>query len=721
VGVYVQKQLKLILEGYEKENSGFGNLFERAGIDVQNLNLPEQGAAAEEENMENEGEIASEEALRKFNVCIAIFSKFKISTPYSLASKMLTGEDSDTVIYSSDKRKLFQLLTTQIPWIHYGCQNEDEDFKFSFRNTLEANIFLEKNKVTPEEQVDMICEFIRLYGKEYQKNKYIDEELKKGLRQLLRMVGPNTNYPDYAKDGKEKDVYREILRELNRMIEELKNLRETYGVPDEDGSLVILEVSFMREYYGWKWDEVSGYNDTYRESGDKRWSVLLDYYSPKNYLERLGNLKRAIDIAVEKLKEIERRLINCNNFRDRRNLIDRRNSLTNEMVLCNLVAQEIHGQYKECCEELSTEVNKEWQELRFTLPYRDVFERMQEVIDSNPTNGYYYNTIMKAFLKEYNRSNIPKRSQMECLSEINLLIDPIDTGEIPNITNRGYGEYDELDKHILEIRQLASDYKVTIDDLDHKKCNFEDFYQMYDTMQEVNNPSAILFVCRQELSAENILKQHEALLPEQRKICTKVADFMQRDENMRCIERKPAAMAMLIRVVWMESSGFPLSNLKEANLPAMPVDKWKNLMSLCEQYEEIAKEAKKPSIMLIYALSVLQVTGSYGKCMAVLKRIGDKNFYSSYRMRVPYIYCNEQKEPQLYSGEIQKIDGNRGEILLHVSEKNVMAKFDLRNLTSKLMKNPPAIHTVLNGLELGLGYTGFSLYMEEGRKAKAGV
>lgn len=717
VGNYVQRQLGRIQAGYEKERAEeCNNIFTLAGIDLSSLNL--EGADTETE--EKSEEEKADYVLERFNICIALLSQFKISTPYSLATKVLTGSYGDSTIYNGDRRELFQLLTTQIPWIHFGRQSEDEDFKFSFRNTLEAEIFLQENEITPEKQMDIICELIRFYGMDYQENGYTDMEMKSCIQLLLRMIGPNTEYQDYAVSGKREGEHRQILKHLNLAIEELAKLRTVYDVPDEDGSFVNLEVTFMREYYGWKWDQIYGF-DVVLYSDQYRWDVFPEYFNKELYEKRLEYLAEAIHLAVKKLEMVELVLYSKTDMKDRRRMVERRNSLTNEMVLCNLAAEEIQTQYKDCCWHHQEEVAEEWKEARFVLPYHDIFKRMRAIIDSNPTNGYYYNTIMKVFKKEYGRKNLSEELKMEYLSEINMIIDPLDSGETPNVASRGSGDRDELGKHIVEIRQMAAGYTVTIHDLQERNGKYDAFYNMYDQMQEVNNPTAILFVCRQELQEKEILKQRIALTEEQRAVCAKVSAFMQQEDNMRCIETNPMAMAMLIRVVWMETSGLPLSNLKEANLVSMPLHSWRRLMDLCYQYEERAKGVEKPSIMLIYALATLQVTGNYMQCEEILRRIKEKDFYSNTRMRVPYIYCDAEKNPYLYTGKVIHVDGNKGLVSVNGLPRQLKVKFNVVNLGFFSAASMPKEGDVLGKLELGIGYTGFALYKEDGRKAKMGV
>ena len=73
---------------------------------------------------------------------------------------------------------------------------------------------------------------------------------------------------------------------------------------------------------------------------------------------------------------------------------------------------------------------------------------------------------------------------------------------------------------------MAVGYTVTIHDLRERSERWDAFYRMYDQMQEINNPTAILFVCRQELKEGDILKERKKLTKEQQAVCARVAVFM---------------------------------------------------------------------------------------------------------------------------------------------------------------------------------------------------
>ena len=86
-------------------------------------------------------------------------------------------------------------------------------------------------------------------------------------------------------------------------------------------------------------------------------------------------------------------------------------------------------------------------------------------------------------------------------------------------------------------------------------------------------------------------------------------------------------------------------------------------------------------------------------------------------MKVPFIICDENG-PILHSGYVLDTSGFNGYIKLsdvpqHLGGKNGV-RFHLKNLGPG--SRMPDKNQRLNNLELGLGYTGFSVYTKAGRE-----
>jgi hypothetical protein len=707
---YVLKQLERIEAGYETERKNNQvSLFEAAGFNPADFGLTKEDleASGEEEEMFD---------LDRFNICVALFSRFKISTPYSLAMHMLcrTSNGKENV-YSTTNRELFRVVTNEIPWIRYGGNDSSDDFTFSFRTSLEAEIFLEENKVSEEKQIDIICELIRLYGESYKANKYIDMNYAHNLQMLLRLIGPNTDYRNFQTGGKDNDSHKRILILFNRIIDQLQKLRTEYNVPDMDGSFANLEVTFMREYYGGKWDGIHGYE----RNVQRPWEFSEEIYSCESYEKRMQMLHAAVNIAVDKIEYLERRILNEGIISEKKHLCETRNALVVETVWCNLYAEDIQRDYLELCSIKKTEPEKSWSKMKFILPYRDIFKRMIQVINTDPTNGYAYNALFKLFLREYDRPSLGEKEKLQYLSEINMIIDMINSDDDMEIVNRGTNGKDELGDNMSRIKDLSGKFRMTINEIENRTTGNNPLYDLFDQMMEVNNPSAILFVCRQELESKKLLKIAEPLNKDQVECCIKVYDFMTKEENEKCIENNQFALSLLLRVAWMKFNKQPMFSAKECNLTYMNSKEWSLIERICSMYVQCAGENALPSIMLIYALATLQKTNDYAASNKILERINEGGFYSATRMRAPYMYCDENGAPIIFSGRVLSTSGYNGFIKVNGIPQNignnVGIRFNMRNLGKSVM---PKASDVIQNLEIGIGYTGFSVYTTEGRQRK---
>ena len=109
VNRYIRKQLSLL---GKKEDEVYNPLFEalkKAGIPLN-----------EEAQKTLEDDEVDVYDLDKFNICIAMFSRFKLDTPYSLALRMLCKNDND----------------------FFGKSGVYNDYEYNTSNKLMGNMFL---------------------------------------------------------------------------------------------------------------------------------------------------------------------------------------------------------------------------------------------------------------------------------------------------------------------------------------------------------------------------------------------------------------------------------------------------------------------------------------------------------------------------------------------------------------------------------------------------
>ena len=76
---------------------------------------------------------------------------------YILRSSL--GDSAYTEVYSAENRKLMKIITSSMPWILYN-PNADGVFCFYYRSSLEAQIFLTNSNISPEAEINMICDML---------------------------------------------------------------------------------------------------------------------------------------------------------------------------------------------------------------------------------------------------------------------------------------------------------------------------------------------------------------------------------------------------------------------------------------------------------------------------------------------------------------------------------------------------------------------------------
>ena len=736
VGRYVQNRLNKILSNINESNLLMNNCstnieelletLETADDDEFDYDLYEE--LNEQKAYSEEMDPMQRKGLDRFNTCIALFSQFKLSVPYNVAIKMLGVEEWDDVVYSTKSRKkdLFLVLTQSMPWIRYGRNGEEGDFVFRFRNPLEARLYLEEGASEQpiektKEQLEIIVRLMEMYGEDYRNDGYEDMEFKKSLLDLLKLIGPNTVFPEFKKNGKRYQEHWEMMASLEIILDELKVLRNKWKVPDYDGGFAIAEISFSREFYRQSWDRnVRGKESTERDAWDIEQAEYI--YSKEKYEKRLKNMKESLELAMKKVEEIEMLYRQGNEaltvYGGIGQIQRTRNNLINEMVLGNIQANNLEKKYFRYCREIiKTEPNKAWENGTFTQAYKDIFKRMQIVINSDPSNGHYYNTLFKRFQQEYDNSEVQQEKKLEYLAEISNMADMAESNELINKGEPG----DDVDTRIAWIREEEDRFEVSMEEVLKGKDSY--FYKMFQHMLEKQNPAGLLFVCRKELKKgdSSLLQIQEDLSQEEKNKCRKIMEFLQRPEYEACVLENTASLVMLIRVMWMAYSGKPMTGKKECQRIGMEISQWEQLQKLCKKYVDMAGERSMPSIVLVYALATLQVTKSYRQCWKIMGEIKEKNFYKEDRMKTPYIFCNEKGEPYLYTGRVLGVKIPNAivkvnEMQFPGSEKGILLYIGRYN--TEISKG--RIFDKYTPLELGIHYTGFKMYIKESRMTKVG-
>lgn len=645
--------------------------------------------------------------LHRFNTCVALFSRFKIEVSYSLAMQMLKPKDTYLDDFSVDyDPALFDLMTTRIPWLRYGLSKNGNDYAFSFRNALEAELFLTRNKVDGKQQVDLLCDMLEVFGAYYQKYHYLlDTTLASNLQHLIRLMGPNSQYPPFRTDKLYE--HKDILRNLECIIELLEDLCVNQQLPDPDAGFATILTTFSREYYGKKWNSIYGPDS-------------LSAYTPEKYLYRISKLNSTLEYARKKIDDLEFMIKDLRSGSEKKHYSDQRNGLVVELTYCDILLKKLQREYCDKCNKLGVSVSAE--SVSFcSLSYREVYSLLYHVILNNPSNGHAYNALFSSFEEMYEHSSYSEPQKLQYLSEIKLIAD--DCGSI-DIKSRGADERDEIREHLQKISQYSNRYKISIDDIHNGTVN-PAFNILYQNMIEANSPAAVTFVCQQELEKADIDYTTTYLSNYQLTICNKVMHFMQEDINATCVAGNYYAQNLLLRVTWMYYTGSALKDSPECQLIKLSYEKWEHIKTISSHCIACANQKAtgkvKPLIVLVNALATLQTTNDYHKCVRIINSLNEDQFYFSPRMKVPFMICNET-EPVTYDGYVAEINGMNGRIILANVPSPLAGKAGIRFHLSNLGLQAKRIAKGqrLDGLELGLGYTGFSVYSTSGREFRGG-
>ena len=138
-------------------------------------------------------------------------------------------------------------------------------------------------------------------------------------------------------------------------------------------------------------------------------------------------------------------------------------------------------------------------------------------------------------------------------------------------------------------------------------------------------------------------------------------------------------------------------------------------------YNELAGDNKQPLIILIFALSTLQINdlseGGFQAAFDILETIDESMFYQR-RMWTPFMLCDANGVPYEFTGTVLSTKGINGFIRVNGvplrMRNDVGVRFRQYNLGKRI--EMPAPNQFLEGLELGLGYTSLSVYTAAGRR-----
>lgn len=690
---YFEKKLK---ELYDKKSSSISNnlggmfpeLFEAFGV------IPEINAQKTDEYPHH--------AFDNFQTCIAMFSQYSINVPRTLAISMFNSSIDPSVYYSSDEYEcnLERFLTQSIPWI---CYKEIEgSFFFSFRNTREAILYIDEKFVGETQNDDYLGFILSLLEHYSQHFTCSDPVVVDALTELLREIGPNAQ--NWNQHRRNNIFISYIKQNLDKIIEKMERIIN-HNL-DCEYKLTLNMITFRREYYYCQF--IKNEQETDLSKRKKNYEFVLD---------GLCKTVMRCDSTLDKLNN--QRYHNHN----------QEAQIINEKVQCNIRSKEILDDYKDFCQKNDLEILSHWKKTQFFSGFEDMFTALETVIYSYPTNGFYYNSLFKLF-KKWNRNQNDRLPYYGRLAAI------VELRDAHEVINTGANGCDELGQNIAEFYQ--SIHKgfdmITIDHIqDDNNQDIADFRQKFDASLNNGDPSYIWLICYNELIICNVISEKKRyklehwLTKEQRDTCKKVFEFMRLHYSI--VKNDFSTLQLMFRVYWLHAVGSEPQVIhnheNECRLTRFNTEQWKQINAIAWDYCRLCDEKKilgQPFMHYIHALSTLHIMFNqegFKECDRLLKG-RNENGFSSYerRMYTPFVLCNEDGEPIVFSGSVKNVKNEKsGTMSVRIPDVGTV-DVEVRCTNIGLTRMPEVERgkkspEIMDNLVLGISYTRFQIYTKE--------
>lgn len=650
--------------------------------------------------------------LRAVDIRVAMFSQFeRLEVPYSYIKNILKAGQSgwDNVAYSSsgDDEELFRLITTKIPWLKCG-QNVRGEFTCSFRNPLEAEMFLANHNATPAEQVKILEDMLGYY---YDCMYYLDPIsplFVKNLGKLLRNMGPNTKHPAFLSEGKREQEYLLISQKMRYDSQILKILEDICNLDTEvDMHFVCDYITFVREY------------NTPKSSAD-----CISYDS-------LRELKKAADIAYRYITEKRDRNYANNDF-DRPNKRGGRSrsdgildTLRVEWVQCHrLISQYWIDYQNETPENLWCNEAKEWTADKYRDEYEKIYRYMSTVLDSDPHKGMYYNILFQSFLQMYDKFSEEYQREAKVPLQRHL-----DDSEYYDLEHTKSDSASKLRQHSKQITEKLNDTEYTVDAISiyesareaGQEIPLEGLIKAYqddyeNTLKRLD-PTILILACRRELYNSGVLARPEkigdteVITDAMKTASSKVRQLLEKHYS-QCVETSNYGLWLLLSAAWMEFSNGSIISRSTLRQSALTADQWTKIYKWSSKYCASMGSKAKADACLLYALSSFYVV-SFDECLKILERytlpIED---VGSARQHHPYRLCKWDKDerssiPRRFQAEVVQIDRN---IQVRV---RITDRFKPRMvLNQRNVRKHYSVGQFID-VNIGIGYAGCNAYIAE--------
>lgn len=631
--------------------------------------------------------------LEEFNLCIALFGLADLKAPSSLALSFFPGINLQGISY--------------IPWIQQKYLDDSYEAFFCFRNNLEAELFVsnyfsQDDKSGREAEIifSMIERIIDFFIED--RAEHPSYFLKKSTIDFLRCYGPNTDKTGKFCAYSKYKITPKDFKDLKQLIDPIGPLIKNGA--DEDGDFAIIYVNYCHEFFQKELNRINKINDsihkddtakddTAKDDAAKDDTAKIDTDELETYMKFLQDI---IELCKNSIAGLEEKIGKETYNKNRKHyLTTERTSLVTEMVICDSQLKDFRRIYIQNCGDKLSEDNH-WMNGLSTMNFGEVFDLLSDLIKRDRENEYCYNTLLrsfKAYLKSDNKTDTNYRFRVGEL---------IDIGEIylpPLPDARGFHT---------NVAEFNDDFRSSL---------------RLDDIKDRKDLSEILYACRCELKNGNVDRVFSYL------------DGPERDDEIRKrLTKDDYTNVFRLRVAWKHFTGLELFSNDECRCIALTKDQWRLINRICTDYfkctdpKQQKATARDPYVLLVYALSELYLDKSCEETARFIKdNIRDDMFYNRYKkMRTPFMICEFRKGDdddavtRKYWGRItfKPADNNTGKV--EITSAGIECRCNCWNIGENHL---PDEGTELSGLELGLGFTGFSAYTKEGRenkKAKAG-
>ena len=626
------------------------------------------------------------EKLADFQKCIAIFSQFVIHTPRSLALSFIDDKLGE-LAYSSESSEIYMFAENDIPWIRsVECNGT---FYFVFRSSDEAKIYLEKDVrgFTIQEQISaaylgFIIQILDQYMKLSASYGEGDEESAFRIIELLRKIGPN------AKNKTNNWNY--ICDNLDRITDKLKEIIDE-GF-DIYHSFELTYIIFIREYCSRKLNIL--------KDDSSQWAME----QKEVHLDQLKEALKRCNKAIDDIKKD--RIVGRYGYDKKSKHIC--NQIINEKVHCNILISEYY--------DLLGIKNS----AGFLSDFFTMFNEIEQIIYSDPQNGFFYNTIFKLFERwcKFRHSDEEKLRYAGRLANI---IDQINSNDINHRDGSGA---DELSGHISKFQtDLAGFKNINIEAFEN--CSDPDFNRILEKATPHDRASYIWLVCYNELNTDDMNKELNKLQKTEYDIipdiicgrCREIFEFIKKYYDD--VKTNGSALQLMLRIFWIWKTKTELrlkGELNECRLTNFTDEEWKIINTICRDYCNLTTNNASPFMkyMNILSMESTQKFDSPEDLQAIkttLRQIDEDSFMSLRRMYIPFVLCDQNGEPRRFKGMVTEMNGKNGKITLSVPNCKDL-HFNEYNLRSKKYPHP-VTNRIRDDLVIGIGYTRPQIYSFE--------